>query len=195
MLVGLDLTINASREFLAARDADYDPDFERYTYISGAQNVLRGLPRDLAPDEAAILLQAMPGALVAAMAPLPDGEEEANGSGSGGRNMVHVFTLAIMCCVSYVGGLVGPKLKDYGYRAIQAEHRHKYIPSLLTAAAALLQIFGTVLFWVGDCWPCRLFCLLLGYATRGVRGAVYEYGTKANREDAGDGHRRRTRAR
>ncbi|SPQ23564.1 b78150ae-192f-466b-b7d0-5fa685c664d5 [Thermothielavioides terrestris] len=68
----------------AVAPAEQHGEFERSTYIDGARRVLSGLPRDLDPDDAAILCRAMPPALADAAAATAAAAAAAAAAGGGG---------------------------------------------------------------------------------------------------------------
>ncbi|KAK4151263.1 hypothetical protein C8A00DRAFT_36089 [Chaetomidium leptoderma] len=188
---GLDLILNSSREYTTgyqSADAEYDADFERSTYINGAQHMLRGLPRDLEPGEAAMLHRAMPPALRAASAartppPAPGrvgGQHRIATAGGGpgattNQNMVHVLVLFCLCWLYSFAAWFVPKVARYGARIILAEQKHGYVPRLMVAASRFLHAVVDVLRWLGERWPFQW----LEYVRQGVRGAVQEFGEKA----------------
>ncbi|KAK4039039.1 hypothetical protein C8A01DRAFT_16947 [Parachaetomium inaequale] len=179
---GLDLMFNASREFIGHHNAEHDASFERATYINGAQHVLRGLPRDLEPGEAAMLHRAMPQTLGAA-ASVPAGgidgqqQQQHGAAGYGGnQNAVHVLVLFCMCWLYTIGAWVVPRITAFGARVIQAEQRHQCLPRLWLAASWVFQTVVGAVVWLRACWPVRALLAMLGYAAQGVRGALQEFG-------------------
>ncbi|KAK4251520.1 hypothetical protein C7999DRAFT_27937 [Corynascus novoguineensis] len=196
---GLDLILNASRDYVARQNilhhhhhhhnaSDYDAYFERTAYVNGTQHVLRGLPRDLDPAEAAMLHRSMPQALSNTTAGWPPpGKPRAAAAaaavggcskGGGGRNKVQALALFCMYSMYSLTVWAIPKLVRFGGRLVEAEHERQYMPRLLMALAALLEVVVVTLNWLSGCWAYQLLVTLLGYAVEGVRGAIYEFSSE-----------------
>lgn len=192
----MDLILNASRDYAARQNilhhqhphntSDYDAYFERTAYVNGMQHVLRGLPRDLDPAEAAMLHRSMPQALSNTTAGWPPpGKSPAAAAavrgcskGGGGRNKVQALALFCMYSMYSLTAWAVPKLASFGGRLVEAEHERQYLPRLLMALAALLEVVVVTLNWLSGCWPYQLLVMLLGYAVEGVRGAIYEFSSE-----------------
>lgn len=152
------------------QDGGSKTEFSRMAYINGAQHVLRGLPRDLEQDEAAMLHRAMPQALGSRTLPAPtpggdDGEDDH-------RNLVRSVALLLIGWTCSAVAWTWPRVGDYGSRAAQAEREHNYIPGVLSAVTWLMEITRGVLRWIGE--PCHVLLLAVEYVTNGARGAVEE---------------------
>jgi hypothetical protein len=183
---GLDLIFNASREFVGSHNAEHDASFERATYINGAQHVLRGLPRDLEPGEAAMLHRAMPESLGSAPPPPVAGgidghhqqQQQQGGTAgdTGNQNAVHVLVLFCMCWLYAIGAWIVPRITAFGARVIQAEQRHQCLPRLWLAASSVFPTVIEAVGWLRACWPVQALLTMLGYAAAGVRGALQEFG-------------------
>ncbi|KAL2159015.1 hypothetical protein VTH06DRAFT_3046 [Thermothelomyces fergusii] len=189
---GLDLILNASREYATGQDtrhnqqqqqqqqhADHDSYFERSAYINGTQHVLRGLPRDLDPAEAAMLHRSMPRALCLSRNPAAAGGGPWGGRARGGghrrrgRGKLQALIMFCMYALYSAAMWATPRLAGFGTRLVEAEQRHQYVPRLLMALATLLQVVVLALHWVSGCWPCQALLMLLNYAVDGVRAALF----------------------
>lgn len=167
---GLDQDPSSSRAYDPPHNSHADS--ERLSYINGALHVLRGLPSNLEPHEAAMLHRAMPSILAP---PNGDINGQVPRPARRSRNLIHVVVLFFLRCFSVSASWIMPKAAVYGKKIIRAEHEHGYIPRLLLAAARLLQCFMEALRWFAECWPCRLLLVIYEYAMRGVRGAMVEF--------------------
>ncbi|AEO55287.1 hypothetical protein MYCTH_2124224 [Thermothelomyces thermophilus ATCC 42464] len=196
---GLDLVLNASREYITGQEtrhnqhADHDAYFERSAYINGTQHILRGLPRDLDPAEAAMLHRSMPRALSASCNPPPaaaaggwgwsGGRARRGGRRRSSRGKLQGLAMFCMYAVYSIAMWATPKLAGFGTRLVEAEQRHQYVPRLLMALAALLQVVVLALHWLSGCWPCQALLMLLNYALDCVRGVVFDFSVHAHEHE------------
>lgn len=166
----------------SSRGHNSHADSERLSYINGVLHILRNLPHDLEPHEAAMLHRAMPPTLA-----LPNGGgvgvngqpgmalRPAGNNNNNSRNWVHVVVLFFLYFFAASSSWMVPKLVAYGKKFIRAEHEHGYIPQMIMAGAAMLQAVVGALCWFADSWPCRVMVVVGEYAIGGVRGAMSEF--------------------
>ncbi|KAL2135986.1 hypothetical protein VTI74DRAFT_6035 [Chaetomium olivicolor] len=177
---GLDLLLNSSREYMDRLNGDAEGtalEFERATYINGAQHVLRGLPRDLDPAEAALLHRAMPQALAATASPQlqPTPNPPHPSPESGQRNIIHIIALFTLCCLSSLATWLIPKVRLYATKALQADQEHKYSERAWLLMLSLFQLLCEALRRARKSTPGQVLLVAFGYTTQGVWGAVSEF--------------------
>ncbi|KAK4146808.1 uncharacterized protein C8A04DRAFT_25377 [Dichotomopilus funicola] len=199
---GLDLLLNSIREHIDQKQQqqqhqqqktdrknrnpveDCDSYFERSTYLNGTQHILRGLPRDLDNNEAAVLHRAMP-------ATLADRFEHVANASNGKkrplqlreRGFVHTCVFLAICLLSMAGAWFLPRLAALGSQLVQAEQEHKYLPQLVMAVTGFLQTLGAAFRWLGGTWPGQLIAAVSAHAGRGVRSALFAFGERIVEEN------------
>lgn len=142
--------------------------------MNGALHVIRALPPNLDPGEAAMLYRAMPETLVdaAAAARGVNGQKGTAAARGRNQNVVHGLVLFCLCWLYSSAEWVIPKVAVYGSRLVKAEREHGHLRRL---ARSIVE----VLLWFGACWPCQTFQLMFEYAAQGVCGALFEFGERA----------------
>lgn len=172
---GLNLVLASNREFAGRSGDDYNAEFERATYVDGAQHLLRGLPRDLDTAEAAMLQRAMPPALTTSK----DGAGGLRLKRPAKRNWVHAITFSYIWSLYTLLLWLGPKFVALVQRALQLEQEHHYVQRLLLAAVRLAWAFYDALCRAGCSKPGRAVMRAVNYMTRGVFGALREFAEKS----------------
>ncbi|KAK4237292.1 hypothetical protein C8A03DRAFT_34744 [Achaetomium macrosporum] len=177
---GLELILNSGREQVHCQYANHDPGFERWTYINGVQHLLRGLPADLDPIEAAILHHAMPPALAEISAkPLAGNQQQDASCGivrfSNNRNMVQAVIVFIIGLLHSVAISIIPKIAGLTAKAYELEQERRYVPRLTLAASRLLRILkGVFRRFASTAFGEALYTICV-YAAEGVTGAATEF--------------------
>ncbi|KAL2255232.1 hypothetical protein VTK26DRAFT_3819 [Humicola hyalothermophila] len=148
---GLDLIFDAGREYIGHPDTDYNPDGERLAYFHGVLLLLRGLPDDLEPAEAAMLHHAMPGAAVE----LTTGPRNAHAHAHGGQRQrgtttanetpavqtwMQAATFWFLCFARDVGALLWSLLFALGRQAVLLEQKHGSLTWLIITVAGFLRV-------------------------------------------------------
>ncbi|KAH6631807.1 hypothetical protein F5144DRAFT_629763 [Chaetomium tenue] len=179
---GMDLVLTSSHEFASREDADPNIQLERSTYINGAQHILRGIPRNLTPDESAMLRRALPRSLAQPdTGPISwwrrlngqpqDAAPAAGGAGGRGQqNMVQSLLAIVLYCL-YV---LAMRLENLGVKVLAAEREHAYASRLLLATFDLACLAVRMLRECSELWPCQTLLGILKYVAVGVLGAFVE---------------------
>lgn len=191
----MDLVLVSSHEFASRGDADPDIQFERSTYINGAQNILRGIPRNLTPDESAMLRRSLPRSLAPPDTGPASWWRRLNGQpqdaapaagGAGGRdqqNMVQSLLAIVLYCM-YV---LAMRFENLGIRMLAAERQHAYASRLLLATFDLACLAVRMLRVCSEFWPCQILFEMLKYFAIGVLGAFVEVWERVVVEEAARG--------
>ncbi|KAK3307042.1 uncharacterized protein B0T15DRAFT_529024 [Chaetomium strumarium] len=185
---GLDLILNSGREQVGSQYAghDHDPEFERWTYITGVQHLLRGLPADLAPVETAILHHAMPPAMAdTTTKSFAPSQPQCACRGSVNRNGVHVVIFFILGWLYSMFTRIIPEIVAFAGKAYQLEQERHYIPRLTLAASRLITSLDGAFRNLGHTAIGGALLSLFVYTAQGFMGAVTEFAEGMQMEMSG----------
>ncbi|KAK3294830.1 uncharacterized protein B0H64DRAFT_401680 [Chaetomium fimeti] len=163
---GIDLMLTSSREFASRQTASQEAHFERSAYITGAQHVLEGLPRDLSAAEATTLRRGLPDSVLR-----PDSAPSWWWRRPRGQqNVVHSLVVGLL----YWLCTLAVWLEFVGVKVIAAERRYAYGQWLLLEGVGLACAVVQTLRWWSEFWPCQVLLAMMKYVVIGVLGAFIE---------------------
>jgi hypothetical protein len=142
-------------------------------------HILRGIPRDLTADEAAMLHRALPRSVVDPdTGPVwgrrrLDGQQQ-EGDGGRRRNVVHSIVLIYLYWLSIFAVWFGLVILKVGRKVLEAERQHAYIQRLLLEEFRLACIVIQKLRVWSKFWPCQILLEMLKYVGVGIYGAFLE---------------------
>ncbi|KAM7204494.1 hypothetical protein V8F20_003610 [Naviculisporaceae sp. PSN 640] len=181
---GFGLVINSAQESRCRQSSNYNPCFERTSYIDGVQYMLQGLPRDLDPTEAAILRRSMPTILSESPPhysqddhhPEFDMDNQARPvSPSEDRNLIHSLLLFMLIYMKSWILWTMPYILLLSREVIQFEREHNVaglvVNKCMAAMRASVQVVRAMSHGpLGQCVGSSL-----EYLAEGVSGALQEF--------------------
>ena len=184
-VTGVELVLNSSQESCNA-GSHYNASFERGSYITGVQYMLKGLPRNLGDTEVMILQRSMPQSL----RQMP--EEDLGQSGRRkeslhkDRNLVHTIVLSLLMHVHICVTWFIPHLVALMGEVVRFERDHKMAESIF----GLCVVTCNALRKMGDGVAGQVLSDALEYTASGVSGAFKEFAEDELRNHSGHGRAR-----